>query len=73
LVTPLAAPSIINQVPIGELIPISPPTDEVIAAFGNLTKSGNVTRQKLRDYLERFFAGPGNEFEKWDASDWNPK
>ncbi|XP_064651308.1 trehalase-like [Lineus longissimus] len=46
--------------------------DVVIAAFENMTKSGDVTREKLEAYLERYFAGPGNEFEKWDPSDWNP-
>ncbi|XP_064650981.1 trehalase-like [Lineus longissimus] len=48
--------------------------DVVLSAFANTTSSNdNITRKALREFMEQYFEGPGNEYEDWEPSDWTSR
>ena len=43
--------------------------DVILQAFSSLTSGHNYTKADLHDFVQRYFDGPGAEFEKWTPTD----
>ena len=43
--------------------------DVILRAFSSLTSGHNYTKADLNDFVQRYFDGPGTEFEKWTPTD----